>query len=142
MGSDHAGFSLRQSLAEYARQQGHDVSELGAGGTDAYDYPEASDAVVARVLEDGANTGVLICGTGIGVSIRANRYPGIRAAVCCSPETAKLARMHNHANILCLGARTTTPDTARQILQVFLETGPDLAERHVRRVSKLDSAKI
>ncbi|MBS1714115.1 MAG: ribose 5-phosphate isomerase B [Armatimonadetes bacterium] len=137
-GSDHAGFSLRQSLASAARSKGHEVDEVGAPGLEAFDYPDASDLVVRTLRDSAADFGVLICGTGIGVSIRANRHSGIRAAVCCSVGHAEMARKHNHANVLCLGARVTTEPEAEKILTAFLETPEDHEERHERRVRKLD----
>lgn len=140
-GSDHAGFSLRETLEAWALEQGHEVSSFGATSEEAYDYPDASDAVACELLRNHEGVGVLVCGTGIGVSIRANRYEHIRAANCCSTKMAELARLHNHANVLCLGSRTTEPSEAVSILSTFLSTGEDLAERHSRRVLKLDSAR-
>lgn len=137
-GSDHAGFERRRALADHAATMGHAVTEHGAPSSEAFDYPLASDAVAREVLEGRAEAGVLICGTGIGVSIRANRYPGIRAALCCSSQAAELARLHNHANVLCLGARTSGEAESRAILAAFLQTSYDEAERHGRRVGLLD----
>ena len=90
------------------------------------------------MLAGGTDLGVLVCGTGIGVSIRANRYSGIRAANCCTTEMAVLARQHNHANVLCLGARLLNLEQAEEIARVFLQTEEDTSERHSRRVRKLD----
>jgi ribose 5-phosphate isomerase B len=136
--SDHAGLTLRHRLAEVASELGHTVTELGALTGDAYDYPDAADAVVAQIRCRRADLGVLVCGTGIGMSIRANRHRGVRAAMCCSVETASLARRHNHANVLCLGERTQDPGEAEAILHAFLEAKPDPEPRHRRRVYKLD----
>lgn len=138
-GSDHAGFHHRTGLAEFARSLGHEVSEFGAASTESYDYPEASDLVAHEVLQGRADFGILICGSGIGVCIRANRYFGIRAAACYSTEMAKLAKLHNHANVLCLGERLTEFEAAKQILLEFLDTEPDGSPRHCIRVEKLDS---
>lgn len=138
LGSDHAGYELRRHLADRARSWGHETSEVGAASPEPYDYPDASDLVAAKVLAGECDLAVLVCGTGIGVSIRANRYPGIRAAVCCSEEAAELARLHNHANICCLGARLTDPGDAVEILRTFLKSREDHDERHERRVRKLD----
>ena len=137
-GSDHAGYELRKALEAHATELRHDVVSLGATSKEPFDYPDASDLVAHEVLVGSADLGVLICGTGIGVSIRANRYKGIRAAVCCSTQAAELARQHNHANVLCLGARMTSDGAARQILSMFLNTGEDHSERHERRVQELD----
>lgn len=106
---------------------------------ESYDYPDAADALCRRLLEGKLDFGILICGSGIGISIRANRHLGIRAALCTSPEMAELSRQHNHANVLCLGARITEPDVAIKCLDAFLNATPDPGERHVRRIVKLDS---
>lgn len=140
-GSDHAGFSLRQTLETWASGQGYEVTSFGATSEEPYDYPDASDAVACELLRNHGVIGVLVCGTGIGVSIRANRYEHIRAANCCSTKMAELARLHNHANVLCLGSRTTEPNEAVSILSTFLSTGEDQAERHTRRVQKLDEPR-
>lgn len=139
IGSDHAGFKLRKLVADFARGQGHEVLELGAPDETAYDYPAAADQVACALLGGKAELGVLICGSGIGVSIRANRYRGIRAAPCTSPELAALAREHNHANVLCMGQRVTESGTAIAILEAFIATGWSQEERHGRRVNALDS---
>jgi ribose 5-phosphate isomerase B len=138
LGADHAGYALRKKLAEWARQSGHEVSEVGALDDKAFDYPVASDEVVHAILQGIADLGVVCCGTGIGVCIRANRHPSVRAANCTSVEMARLARQHNHANILCLGARITPEEDALDILKAFIETPESTEERHVRRVRMLD----
>ena len=138
IGSDHAGFELKQVLVRLGNDAGHEALSFGATSDEPFDYPDAADEVSKAVLQGNCDYGVLICGTGIGVSIRANRHPGIRAAVCCTVETAKLARKHNHANVLCLGSRTTSKELAEQILLAFSETGESHEDRHERRVRKLD----
>lgn len=138
-GSDHAGLDLRHQLESWAKAHGDEVQSFGAMSPESYDYPDAADALCRRLLEGKLDFGILICGSGIGISIRANRHLGIRAALCTSPEMAELARQHNHANVLCLGARITEPDVAKECLDVFLSASPDLGERHVRRIVKLDS---
>ena len=140
-GSDHAGFDLRRVLEAWATAQGHEIASLGAESAEPYDYPDAADAVALELLRNHGVIGVLVCGTGIGVSIRANRYDHIRAANCCSTKMAELARLHNHANVLCLGSRTTEPNEAVSILSTFLSTSEDRDERHTRRVLKLDSPR-
>lgn len=137
-GSDHAAYEMRKALEDFARAEGHEVASVGATSGESYDYPDASDAVVAALRAGEADLGVLLCGTGIGVSIRANRYPGIRAALCCGPEMARLAREHNDANILCMGGRTNSLEQAAAMLQSYLSSEPDLNERHARRRAKLD----
>ncbi len=138
-GSDHAAFELRKAVAEHARGAGFEVDEYGAPGLDAYDYPDAADEVCRRILAGEYQLGVLLCGTGIGITIRANRYHGIRAANCTSPLMAELARLHNAANILGLGARILTVEEAVAIFDVFFATSPSVEARHVRRIEKLDA---
>jgi ribose 5-phosphate isomerase B len=137
-GADHAGFCLREELAQWARDKGYAVSEFGAKSTEPYDYPDAADLVAHELLEQNADFGVLVCGSGIGVDIRANRYEHIRAANCTSTEMAELSRLHNHANVLCLGARLMESDGAKAILETFLATDESLEPRHVKRVEKMD----
>jgi len=137
-GSDHAGFEMRRWVAGWATTNGHEVTEVGAPSSEPYDYPDASDAVAELVLSHQAELGVLICGTGIGVCIRANRHNGIRAAQCYTPEMAAIARQHNHANVLCMGERLMTQDAAVEVLKTFLATAEDPDARHQRRVAKLD----
>src|SRR5687768_3090462 len=137
-GSDHAGFALRRILSSRAIDEGHTVSEVGAQDEQPYDYPDAAAEVAKRVQRGDVDFGVLICGTGIGMSIAANRFKGVRAAVVWSDMTAKLAREHNHANVLCLGARLIEPDRALQVFDAFLAEPESKEPRHVRRVDKMD----
>ena len=133
---DHGGFALKQPVAEEVRALGYEVLDLGTQDGESVDYPDMSDNLVA-VFEDGrVNRGLLICGTGIGISIAANRHAGIRAALCYDGETAALARQHNDANVMCLGGRKTGAVQAREMVRIFLETEFD-AGRHARRVGKL-----
>ncbi len=136
LGSDHAGFELCESIAKHLSSN-YEIKGYGAQSTNPYDYPDAADGVVGAILNSEADYGILICGTGIGVSIRANRYPQIRAALCCTPQMAELARQHNHANVLCLGARVINPEAAKKVVAAFLTTEEDHAERHENRVEKL-----
>lgn len=139
LGSDHAGFELRQAVQAWLEAKGHKLIVLGAPSAERYDYPCASDEVCQAVLDKKAEFGILICGTGIGVSIRANRYPHIRAALCTSVEMAELARAHNHANVLCLGARILEQGENLAIVEAFLNGTEDHAERHAHRVDLLDA---
>lgn len=139
LGADHAGFALRRIFAAHLVDRGHAVREVGATNESAYDYPDAAAEVAKRVQRGEADFGILVCGTGIGMAMTANKFKGIRAATCWSVESAKLAREHNHANILCIGARLIEPDLALQILDAFHETPPSDEERHVRRVGKIDA---
>lgn len=139
IGSDHAALDLRGFLVGRLTEWGHEVSEVGAMDLTSYDYPDAADELVERIHSGGADFGILICGTGIGISIRANRHPGIRAALCTTEYMAKMAREHNHANVLCLGARVLGTEQAAAIAQVFLSASEDAGPRHAKRVEKLDA---
>lgn len=139
--SDHAGYRLRRRLADKAKEIGVTVIEVGAPGEDSYDYPRAADEGVPMILSGQATFGVFICGSGIGICMRANRHPGIRAANCWSEESAKLARLHNNANVLCLGERLIEGPLAEKIMVAFLEGENDSAERHSRRVGMLDAPR-
>ena len=136
--SDHAGYDLKQALAEHINMAGHTTIVVGAPTDQAYDYPDAADEAVPFILSKQAQYGVFICGTGTGICIRANRHHGIRGAACTSAELARLAREHNDANVLCLGARTTALPLAVEILGAFLTTEASHEDRHKRRVTKLD----
>ena len=135
--SDHAGFELKAVLAKELEAAGHSVLDLGTYGPESVDYPDFGVAL-AQVIELGkVDRGVLVCGTGIGISIAANRNPAVRAALCHDETTARLAREHNDANVLALGARTTGEDVAKECLRTFLTTDFPGGERHERRVAKL-----
>lgn len=136
VGSDHAGFPLKQVLIAHLAGQGHEVADLGTDSEEPVDYPEYG-AAVGRVVAGGeAELGVCACGTGIGIAIAANRIPGIRAAVVHDVTTASLARQHNHANVVCLGGRTVGEATALDALDAFLAASPQHG-RHDRRVEEL-----
>jgi len=131
---------LREALARHARLRGHDTWCVGAQDGSPFDYPDAADLAVKDLLSGRADRAVMVCGTGIGISIRANRYTGVRAANCCSVPMAEMARRHNQANALCLGARFVDDALAKEILDAFLETSEDTEERHRRRVELLDGS--
>ena len=139
LGSDHAGYLLKQQLAERLAAAGHAVEDLGAYGTESCDYPDPARAVADVIAAGGADLGLLVCGSGIGVSIVANRVPGVRAARCTSEYDAEMARRHNDANVLCLGARVTGVGLAEAILDRFLSVSFE-GRRHARRVAKIDQA--
>ena len=139
VGSDHAALELRRFLASKLAEAGHEITEVGAQSMESYDYPDAADAAVEALNHQGSGFAILICGTGIGISIRANRHPGIRAALCTTEFMARMAREHNHANVLCLGARVLGTDQALSIVQAFLVAGEDPGPRHLKRIEKLDS---
>ena len=140
MASDHAGFGLRTYLATYLREAGHIIHDLGPLTDDRVDYPDFG-AELARAMKPVADAkGVLVCGSGIGISIAANRFPWIRAALCHDMTTAILARQHNDANVVALGERITGITTATDIVQAFLETDFE-GGRHEARVNKLSNLK-
>ena len=134
--SDHAGFELKEVLKVELEALGMSIEDLGAYSTDAVDYPDMADALAKVVSADPDRRGLLLCGTGIGASIAANRHRRVRAALCHSAETARMAREHNDANVLVLGGRVTDPDTAKDCLRIFLDTAFGEG-RHIRRVAKL-----
>ena len=141
-GSDHAGFEdpgphYKPELMAYLAALGHEVVDCGTNGPDSVDYPDFAQNVCDAVLGGRADRGVLLCGTGIGISIAANRNHGIRAAVCCTEEMARLAREHNDANVLCLGRRTTSLDECKKLIDTWLTTDFSGNDRHQRRVDKL-----
>ena len=134
--SDHAGYDLKTVLAEELGTMGYEVVDLGTDGRDSVDYPDFAKALIKAVIDGRADCGVLVCGTGIGISIAANRHPGIRAAVCHNETTARLARAHNDANVLALGARIVGIEVAKDCLKAFLTT-EFAGGRHAGRVAKL-----
>ncbi len=136
--SDHAGYDLKLAIKDQLRASAWTVLDLGADGPESVDYPDFGYAL-ARVLREGrARRGVLICGSGIGISIAANRFPEVRAALVHDAFGARMARRHNDANVICFGGRVIGVDVARDCLQVFLETDFE-GGRHQRRVDKLSS---
>ena len=137
LGSDHAGFSLKHSLVPVLSRMGLHVIDEGAYGPESADYPDYAQAVARKVASGEADFGILICSTGVGISIAANKVPGIRAALVHNIEGAALARQHNDANILCLGARFISPEQAIQIVENFIQT-PFEGGRHERRVNKIE----
>ncbi len=139
LGSDHAGFELKAALVASLVAQGHAVLDLGTmNATDPVDYPDFGEAVGRAVVEDRADLGVAVCGTGIGVSIAANKVPGVRAAVAHDATSARLAREHNHANVLCLGARLIGVPVAVDALDAWLSATPGEG-RYLRRLAKLSA---
>ena len=135
--SDHAGFQLKERLVEELRALGYEPLDLGTHSADSADYPDFAHSVASKVEHHDANRGVLLCGTGLGMSYAANRHPGVRAAVAWSPEIAQLAREHNDANILILPARYVSEDEGVEILKAWLDTQFS-GGRHSRRVEKIE----
>ncbi|MBO88063.1 MAG: ribose 5-phosphate isomerase B [Rickettsiales bacterium] len=134
--SDHSGVDFKETLKGSLVQEGLQVLDLGANSQESVDYPDFAEALTAVIGEGSADWGVLICGTGIGMSIAANRKPFIRAALCHSVTDARLSRQHNNANVLILGARTLGIEIARDCLGAFLNTKFD-GGRHQRRIDKM-----
>ena len=135
--ADHGGFELKSELSGFLVGQGYQVLDLGTDSADAVDYPDIAGRLTRTILDGAAERGVLICGTGIGIGIAANRVAGIRAATCPNATMARLAREHNDANVLSLGARVIGFEAARDIVLTFLNTPFDGGERHRRRIDKL-----
>jgi ribose 5-phosphate isomerase B len=136
--ADHAGFELKRDLAGHIAQQGHDVTDLGTHSTAPVDYPDMAEAVATAVRNGQADRGLLVCGSGAGVSVAASKFPGIRAAVCHDSYTARQAVEHDDVNVLCLGARVVGPALARTLVDTFLAAGFSGEERHMRRLAKID----
>jgi ribose 5-phosphate isomerase B len=136
LASDHAGFELKEALKRALVARGVEPLDLGTHDGNSVDYPDFAAAVAAALAERRAERGVLVCGTGIGISIAANRHAHVRAALCHDVTTARLARAHNDANVLVLGSRIVGPAVASECLDAFLDT-PFEGGRHARRVEKL-----
>jgi ribose 5-phosphate isomerase B len=136
-GSDHAGFALRHRLVEHLRAAGHTVEDLGTQSEASCDYPDFAAAVGRAVTREGDAVGLLVCGTGMGVCIAANKIHGVRAVDAWNVEAAKISRAHNDANVLCLGARTLVEGDALAIADAWLTAPFDGGERHTRRVEKI-----
>jgi ribose 5-phosphate isomerase B len=137
LGCDHAGYDLKEAVAAHLRALGHEVQDVGTHGREAVDYPEYAVEVARRVAGTEADRGVLICGSGIGMSMVANRIAGVRAAMVSDPEAARMSRRHNDSNILCLGARFLSPEQAVAVLDVWLEEAFE-GGRHQRRLDLID----
>lgn len=136
--SDHAGYELKEALKASLDDHGQQVLDLGTDGPESVDYPDFAAALADAIASGRADRGVLVCGTGIGISIAANRNPAVRAALCHDATTARLSREHNDANVLVLGARLIGEEVARDCLSVFLTTQYE-GGRHDRRVAKLSA---
>ncbi len=137
IGSDHAGFEAKELVKCELAARGFEVEDVGAYSTDSVDYPEFA-ARVARAVQAGEyRRGIVICGTGIGVSITANRFRGIRCSLCITPEMARMTRLHNDSNVLAIGGRITAPETIKEILALWLDTEYE-GGRHQKRVDMID----
>ena len=136
--NDHAGVKLKKALKEHLEQKGIEVKNFGTDSEESIDYPDVAKEAASAVQKKKADFGIVICGTGIGVSITANKFKGIRAALCYNVLSAKMARNHNDANIIALGARTMMEEDALVMVDTFLSEGFS-GERHARRVGKVSS---
>lgn len=140
VGSDHAGYEQKERLVGHLRQSGHDVTDVGTFGDESVDYPDYALAVARAVAKGEAEAGVLVCGTGIGMAIAANKVAGVRAANVTDPEFAKLARAHNNANVVTVSGRFVPVEVNEQIVDTFLATSFE-GGRHGLRVDKIDNAE-
>ena len=138
IGCDHGGYELKQEILKYLEKEGYEVKDFGCFSTAAVDYPEIGHAGAHAVADGVCEKGILICGTGIGISIAANKVKGIRAALCGDCFSAEATRLHNDANILALGGRVTGPGLAVKIVDTFLHTEFSGEERHARRISMIE----
>ena len=134
--ADHGGFELKDSMVEYIKSLGNEVVDLGTNSADSVDYPDYAKKVCEEIQKGNSDLGILICGTGIGMSLAANKFEGIRAACVSDVYSAKMSRNHNNANVLCIGARVIGDEVAKLIIKTFLENEFE-AGRHQRRVDKI-----
>jgi ribose 5-phosphate isomerase B len=136
IGSDHAGFEFKTQIVEFLEEKGYQVKDMGVYDSNSADYPDFAHPVAYAVEKREVSSGILVCGSGNGVAITANKHQGIRAALCWIPEIAKLARLHNNANIICLPSRFVSVETAKEMVDVFLATAFE-GGRHQSRVDKI-----
>lgn len=136
LGADHRGFALKETLKQYLAAHGHETLDMGPADAERADYPDFAFKVAEAVDTGRAARGILICSTGIGMSIAANRLPRVRAALCDSPRLARLSREHNDSNVLCMGADVVTQAAAKRILSAWLKT-EFAGGRHARRLAKI-----
>lgn len=139
IGADHAGYQLKTVLIDYLKDKGYEINDCGCYSEESIDYPDFGHAVASLVEEDPELLGILICGSGNGINMTANKHQGIRSALCWKPEIAQLAREHNNANIIALPARFISEDEAKKMVDVFLTTQFE-GGRHERRVNKIACA--
>ena len=137
IGADHAGFELKENLVEYVRESGHQVLDIGTYSTEPVDYPDFAEAVGKALLDGQADRGVLVCGSGVGASVAANKLPGIRAGLCHDTYSAHQGVEHDDMNMLVLGARVIGAELARELIRAFLGAEFTGEERHRRRLNKI-----
>ena len=138
MAADHGGFELKDILRDYLTEKGHEVKDLGTNTADSVDYPDYAKLCADEVVAKNVDFGILVCGTGVGMSMVANKYKGIRSACCSDTFSARMTRAHNDANILAMGARVTGAGLALEIVKAFLETPFSNDERHIRRIQQIE----
>ena len=138
IGSDHAGFELKEFLKKYLEKNNIDFTDVGCYNIQNVDYPDIAKEVCQAIIDGKAEKGILVCGTGIGISIAANKFNGIRAALCSDTYSAKLTRLHNDANVLCMGGRVIGQGLAQDITDVFLKTEFE-GGRHLNRIKKISN---
>lgn len=141
IGADHAGYALKEELKARITARGHEVVDLGTSSADSTDYPDYAAQVGRRVAEGLVDRGILVCSTGVGMSIAANKIPGVRAALAFNEDEVRLTRAHNDANVIAFGARYTEPEAGAHLIDIFLETPFD-GGRHQRRVDKITALEI
>lgn len=137
--SDHAGFSLKEKVREYLEELGHTVQDLGTCDTGPVDYPDFAEAVAAAILGERVERAVLICGSGVGASVAANKFPGIRAGLCHDTYSAHQGVEHDHMNVLVLGGRIIGEELAHELVRAFVGAKQSQEERHLRRLAKIDA---
>lgn len=137
IGADHAGFELKEIISNMLKEMGHEVIDMGTGSSCSVDYPDYAEAVATAVSDSLVERGILICGTGIGMCIVANKFRNVRAALCNDLFTAKMSRLHNDANILCIGGRVVGKDLAKEIVNVWINTSFE-GGRHLKRLEKIN----
>jgi len=143
IGCDHAGYEgppplYKPTIVEYLKNRGYDIVDYGTFGPEPVDYPDFAKALCVGLIKGEIERGVLICGTGIGVSMSANRFRGIRAAVCTTPLMAELSRTHNDSNVICLGRRILSLEQCIELIDIWLSVPFSNGERHIRRLNKVD----
>jgi len=138
IGADHGGFLLKEVLVDYLKQLGHDVHDLGAYSAEPSDYPDFARAVSKDILSKNAERGILICGSGVGAGVAANKFPGIRAATCHDSFSAHQGVEDDNINVLCLGARVIGHELAKELVGIWVSARFSGAERHKRRISKIE----
>lgn len=136
IGSDHGGYELKNILVDYLKSEGYEVLDVGTYSEDSIDYPDIADKLCAKITDGSCESGILVCGTGIGMNMCANKHKGIRAAQCHDTFSAKMTRQHNNANVLTMGGRVVGSELAKEIVHEFL-TNEFLGGRHEVRVNKM-----